>query len=138
MINRLLNSRRSYQLIYYHVHVAKDSQKIHSFEWPTWRALLHYIICRLLFDQTSFQVVRQTGCQYVNCIRSKYSVALWPGDDIPCLPQWCTNLCPQGSRSMLAWLSKHRVHESSGTVTFRISSSRWCLGDTGKQLVNQE
>ena len=44
-----------------------QSYKIQSSDFPKWHwALLCYVIPRLLSDQTSFQMVRQTGGRYVN------------------------------------------------------------------------
>jgi len=44
-----------------------EHKKIQSSDWPKWPcALLRYIIARLLLKWTSFQMLRQTGCSYVN------------------------------------------------------------------------
>jgi len=46
------------------VPLAIDTHKIYSFDWPKWCcALWCYIISHCLLDQTSFQMVWQTGCR---------------------------------------------------------------------------
>jgi len=54
-----------------HIQVANDTQKSQSSNWPKWCcALWCYIISRLSSDKTSFQILWQTGCPYVNSWRT--------------------------------------------------------------------
>jgi len=51
-----------------HVHIASDTQTIQSFDWSKWGCTLWcYVISRHISNQTSFPMVCQTGCWYVNC-----------------------------------------------------------------------
>ena len=50
-----------------HVSIANGTNKIQSFDWPKWHcALRRYIISHHLLDKTSFQMVQQMICRYVN------------------------------------------------------------------------
>jgi len=57
---------------------ASDTQKIQSFDWLKWHCVLRrYQHSCLLLNQTSFLIVWQMGCQYVNYKPENY--VLWSG-----------------------------------------------------------
>ena len=81
-----------------HVRVTSDTQTIKSAYWPKLRcALCRYLIPHFFSDQTSCQMVRQTGCRYVNqeicsCSTGGFTLSLnllgvlW----LPCGEYWTT------------------------------------------------
>ena len=46
--------------------VTRDTKRIQSSDWPKWRCTLWRNVNRCLSDITSFQMVNQTDCRYVN------------------------------------------------------------------------
>ena len=65
MLRQMQESTLSQML---HVHKASDMRMIQYSDWSKQScALERYPISCLLSDKTSFQMVRQTSCRYVNC-----------------------------------------------------------------------
>jgi len=56
------------------VQEAYETKKIKSSDWPKWHCVSwRYIISCLFSDQTSFQMVQQTGCRYGNYNNNRHS-----------------------------------------------------------------
>jgi len=117
----------------------RGTQKIQPSYKPNWRryALWRYEFTRFLLDQTSFEMVQQTGCRYVNfgnVIRKLYRVCIasqrLTKRTFPPLSDHCTSFKALLCRKVNLSKCIYHIQASQTVGPYTWSRTVWLCGTT--------